>query len=153
MSENFTEILLIKMKSPRDEGIGRERKIGSQIPHPLPLSKSSLFSGIFHCLQSSPVSDCGISTSGEGRDFSEIIAVFLQRNIFEKQKGLCYGGKLGKGGGWQGCRAGAEHFPLPALICQLSCRQDEAGGPSWLPGVMRGFAAFLFQRHAEHCWD
>ena len=26
------------------------------------------------------VSDCGISTGGEGRDFSEIIAVFLMRN-------------------------------------------------------------------------
>lgn len=91
--------------------------------------------------------------SGEGRDFSETIAVFLRRNIFEEQKGLLYGGKLGKGGGWQGCRVGAGHFPLPALICQLSCRQDEAGGPSRLPGAMRGFAAFLFQRRAEHCWD
>lgn len=72
-----------------------------------------------------------------GEISSEIIALFLQRNIFEEQKGLCYGGKLGKGGGWQGCRVGAGHFPLPALICQLSCRQDEAGGLSWLPGVMR----------------
>lgn len=137
------------------EGIGRERKIGSQIPPPLPLPKSSSFFWnipLSAIIKRATVSDYGISTSGEGRDFSEIIAVFLQRNIFEKQKGLYYGDKLEKGGGWRGCRAGAGHFPLPALICQLSCRQDEAGGLSRLPGATRGFAAFLFQRHAERCW-
>lgn len=35
------------------EGIGRERKIGSQIPPPLPLQIFLFFSRIFHCLQSS----------------------------------------------------------------------------------------------------
>lgn len=123
---------------------------------PLPLPKSSFFFWnilLSAIIKRATVSDYGISTSGEGWDFSEIIAIFLQRNIFEKQKGLCYGGRLGKGGGWRGCRAGAGHFPLPALICQLSCRQDEPGGPSRLPGAVRGIAAFLFQRHAEHWWD
>lgn len=123
MSENFTEILLIKMKSARDGEDWQGEK--DWIPDTSSPPPSQIFLFFWNIplsaiIKRATVSDCGISTSGEGRDFSEIIAVFLQRNIFEKQKGLRYGGKQGKGGGWQGCRVGAGHFPLPALICQLA---------------------------------
>lgn len=42
------------------------------------------------------VSDCGISTSGEGRDFSEIITIFLTRN----KRVYATVGELGTGESW-----------------------------------------------------
>lgn len=65
-----------------------------------PLPKSSSFSGIFHSLRSSRelLSQTGISTSGEGRDFSEIVAVFLTRNK------RVYTTVASWGGSWRGCR-------------------------------------------------
>lgn len=100
------------------------------------------------------VSDCDISASGEGRDFSEIIAVFLMGN-----KRVYYSGKLGRElaglqrGVWGGRGRALRIFPLPALTCQLSRRQDKAGGLNRLLTAMGVAAAFLFQRHAECCWD
>lgn len=59
------------------------------------------------------VSDCGISTSGEGRDFSEIIAIFLMRNkrVYATVR------ELGTGCQREVQVGGAGHFPLPALAC------------------------------------
>lgn len=53
------------------------------------------------------VSDCGISTSGEGRDFSEIIAMFLTRNkrvyaTVGSWGGEGAGGVAEGGAGWGG---------------------------------------------------
>jgi len=55
------------------------------------------------------VSDYGISISGEGRDFSEIIAVFLARN-----KRVAGEGRELVGLQREVCGGGAGHFPVPA---------------------------------------
>lgn len=85
MSENFTEILLIKMKSARDRGDWQGEKDwipDTSSPSPPPPQIFLFFWDIplSAIIKRATVSDYGISTSGEGRDFSEIIAAFLVRN-------------------------------------------------------------------------
>lgn len=83
MSENFTEILLIKMKSARDRGDWQGEK--DWIPDTSSPPPPQIFLFFWNIplsaiIKRATVSDYGISTSGEGRDFSEIIAAFLVRN-------------------------------------------------------------------------
>lgn len=94
------------MKSVRDgEGLAGRGRLDPTYLLPSPSPNHPLFFWnipLSVIIKRAAGSGCGISASGEGRDFSEIIAVFLMRNKRVSAPVASWGGGGGVDAGAQG---------------------------------------------------